>query len=306
MSRIGQRLVVRSSVSIACISLGEVSIRTAGGSFTVEDPTGELLARVEHYRYPRAGLPDTPSAERWASFLTDEGILVAVSDKPRDLFLDQVDFIRARRERAGDYVAPVARIHNGVPIEVRGEGALAAAVRSAITELGYSIEISRGVASEHPVVCCSDWDDREFFLTENADAVRSDRIFIPTVVEQRGVRIGPVVIPGESACFGCFHARNLANLIYPDEDQAHARDWGLRFQGDANRSAASVEIGAQVTATILAKVAAGLDDLALVGEVLFFDPLLLRFDVVPVLRLPRCAICGGRPLPSPAANGGVW
>jgi bacteriocin biosynthesis cyclodehydratase domain-containing protein len=217
-----------------------------------------------------------------------------------------VDFIRARRERAGDYVAPVARIHNGVPIEVRGEGALAAAVRSAITELGYSIEISRGVASEHPVVCCSDWDDREFFLTENADAVRSDRIFIPTVVEQRGVRIGPVVIPGESACFGCFHARNLANLIYPDEDQAHARDWGLRFQGDANRSAASVEIGAQVTATILAKVAAGLDDLALVGEVLFFDPLLLRFDVVPVLRLPRCAICGGRPLPSPAANGGVW
>jgi bacteriocin biosynthesis cyclodehydratase domain-containing protein len=306
MSRIGQKLVVHSSVSIACISPGEVSIRTAASSFTVEDPTGELLALLELYRHPQAGLPATPLAKRWASFLIDEGILVAVSHKPRDRFLDQVDFIRARREQAGDYVAPGTRIHDGAPIEVSGSGALAAAVRSAIRGLGYSSERSRGAAFEQPVICCSDWDDREFFLTENAGAIRSDRIFIPAAVEQRGIRIGPVVIPGESACFGCFHARNLANLRYPDEEKAHARDWGARFQGDASRPAVSVEIGARVTASILAKVAAGLDDLALVGEVLFFDPLLLTFDVAPVLRLPRCAICGGSPRPSVPANGGTW
>jgi hypothetical protein len=50
MSRIGQRLVVRSSVSIACISLGEVSIRTAGGSFTVEDPTGDWIRWISFGR----------------------------------------------------------------------------------------------------------------------------------------------------------------------------------------------------------------------------------------------------------------
>ena len=307
MNPIGQRLVLHSAVSIACVSPGEVSIRTPAGSFAVEDPRGELLAVIEHYRQPQAGSPDTVSARRWTSFLIDEGILVSASDQPRDPFLQLVDFIRMRRERAGDYVASGARVQDGVRVEVRGDGAVAAAVRSAVTRLGCSTEISSAAGFDDPVICCSDWDDRELFLRENTDAVRSGRIFIPVAVEQQGGRVGPVAIPGESACFGCFHARHLANLRYREEDCTHARAWGARFRGgDLSPPAASVAICAHLTATIVAKLAAGLDDLALVGEVLFFDPLLLKFDVTPVLRLPRCIVCGGAARPPVAANGGAW
>ena len=54
----------------------------------------------------------------------------------------------------------------------------------------------------------------------NEFCVRHRRPFLPVVLQDLIGYIGPIVVPGETACFECLRARQNSNLINPETQRA--------------------------------------------------------------------------------------
>jgi len=137
---------------------------------------------------------------------------------------------------------------------------------------------------------------------EEADelAFRHQRPWLPVVMDHPHVRVGPMVVPGQGACFGCFTARCDQHDSQPDITAAlHAgfdREPGLGPRGYLDHHAR--------LAAALAQMALGdlSDDwlAAAAGQVLTFNVYRSTVRRHPVIARSGCPRCGG---PAASANG---
>lgn len=105
--------------------------------------------------------------------------------------------------------------------------------------------------------------------------------------------VGPTVVPGESACYRCFHRRLLAN----GEDVAGtlAYERAVESSGPAAHdlpTAFSRIVAGYVSTEVVRHVASGLGNL--VGRLAYHDFLSMSLETNDVLKLPRCETCGRR------------
>lgn len=143
------------------------------------------------------------------------------------------------------------------------------------------------------IVATSDFGGLALMRDWNSFCVDSGITFYPVVMQDLVGYAGPLVVPGETACFECFWARQGSNL----EGSAALRESdSAAFQGQI------VDPYLQPMATILANVAAfellRHYSQAVPGHrcqsVLEIDLVGSAMDSRRLMRVPRCPVCGAQ------------
>lgn len=124
----------------------------------------------------------------------------------------------------------------------------------------------------------------------NAQAIAKKQPWLQILpYDGRFSAIGPLFIPGETACYACFQLRRASNVKYPSEylklDEAEA----------AFEQCMPIDMMAAGLAVMYALRWIGAQDPALAGTFISLAPLNDRgFSTHNVLRVPRCTECSGR------------
>ena len=116
----------------------------------------------------------------------------------------------------------------------------------------------------------------EGLLQANAAAVAAGHAYLPVWVEGPWARVGPLVVPHESACLHCH-----------DRQRALAGAWF----GDADDVGVAAPLAAHLAAAEVLKLVAGHPPSDAVGRALGLDTSTWRSSAVRVLKLPRCPVC---------------
>lgn len=177
-------------------------------------------------------------------------------------------------------------------------------------ELGAPIAHGGGVHAVDPgrfgcLAATAELGGMQLLRPWNELCVLHRRLFLPVLLEDLIGHVGPLVVPGETACFECFRLRRSTHEADPRARRA------IEAAGAGGRSAAG---SLPAMASVLGDVAA-VELLKLLG---LHPPLggpgtavevnLLASDMTArrVLRMPRCPVCS--PLserPAPAAASGA-
>jgi bacteriocin biosynthesis cyclodehydratase domain-containing protein len=147
------------------------------------------------------------------------------------------------------------------------------------------------------VVSC-DWDDHGTALAVNRNSLALGTPTLYVALTEKGARVGPFVLPGETPCFECFHHRCRAAVSFIEEFD---RQVGVITK--QNNASDVVPVGPPfskmyagvVTSLVsaeLLKYLGKLTSLSLLGRVMEFDLLRFQPETGRVLRLPRCRACG--------------
>jgi bacteriocin biosynthesis cyclodehydratase domain-containing protein len=155
--------------------------------------------------------------------------------------------------------------------------------------LPESYETTADPASIDCLITTSDFGSAPALAEWNKFCIENNRCYLPVFIKNLIGYIGPLVIPGETACFQCLYARQNANLENPDShlvvdsavfDSQHV----LAFHPSI--------------ATIVAEVAMfelmkfysrAMDSYA--GSLIEVNLLALRLRARRVLKIPRCHVC---------------
>lgn len=140
------------------------------------------------------------------------------------------------------------------------------------------------------LVATSDFGGLGLMRPWNEFCVRAQRHFLPVVLQDLVGYVGPLVVPGETACFECLRARQNSNVADPDvarlpEERAFVEQATVGF----HPSMASI-LG-DLAALELARFYGQFAPPRIVGSLLEVSMLAPSIDVRKVLKVPRCRIC---------------
>lgn len=183
-----------------------------------------------------------------------------------------------------------ARIH------LSGQGALADAILRILREAGVG-EVSALVPLEEAthVVLAADTPDPRAFLDMNDRCLALKKTWTGAFLDGVTARVGPTVLPGQSACWRCYDLR--AKGAHPNLERL------LLYEAAAKPPLAPLALpsfapfaGALAAQAVLVAVAgAGVPPLA--GHVAFVEMLEMRAQRHRVLRIPRCPACSPSDIP---------
>jgi molybdopterin-synthase adenylyltransferase len=114
--------------------------------------------------------------------------------------------------------------------------------------------------------------------------------FLPVAIQDLVAYVGPLVVPGQTACFECLLRRRYSNL-----EDAVARERIELRPGAGSHVAlhpAIVAVAAGAAALEVAKFFLPLHGARQAGHLLTFNLLASDFGRRRVLKVPRCAVCG--------------
>jgi bacteriocin biosynthesis cyclodehydratase domain-containing protein len=176
-------------------------------------------------------------------------------------------------------------------VSVVGVGVIADAARCVMAKTGQLAKQADAFISLS--IVCADFDDFSLFGAENEKMV--ERNMPVLFVWKSGARIllGPLVRPHQSACFHCYFERRASNTLFIDEFEA------LVGQRDIDAPPLDDSMGligglvefllARHVKLIMDKVA----NLVMPGNVYTYHLVSGTTQTHPVVKLPRCAVCGG-------------
>lgn len=166
-----------------------------------------------------------------------------------------------------------------------GEGQLANALQDEIGGLGLVCKrIDTPDNNFHLVVACADLNDRERLRFQNKQAVDADVPFLPVWMQRHIICVGPIIIPGATACVECLHHREEMNRTgsLNAQEIPHA-EMASSFASRYAAMLATVEIARFLAGAIYdLHIATFTRHSLLNGK---------RAQSV-ILKLPRCPVCG--------------
>jgi bacteriocin biosynthesis cyclodehydratase domain-containing protein len=139
------------------------------------------------------------------------------------------------------------------------------------------------------VIATSDFGGRHLMREWNEFCVVHRRHFLPVVLDRMIGFVGPLVIPGETACYECLRARERGAMDEPQVQRAteSAAFWRQRMNG-FHPSMASVL--AEIAALEVTKLYGGVMPWR-VGRLIEVNLLTVEMKSRKVLKLPRCPVC---------------
>lgn len=192
----------------------------------------------------------------------------------------------ALRERLLEFGAWEIELVDDVPLRNHELAERAAGLPASTPAAEASVKIG-GVSL---VVACAEFGGQALLQPWNALAVEHGVAFFPVVVEDLVAYLGPLVIPGETACLACLTSRQNSNLL----GAAQERRAMELFAGAGQRFAAShpaiQAIAANVAAFELLRFASGMFPRR-IGKLIEFNLVGSAMISQRVLRAPRCPTC---------------
>jgi molybdopterin-synthase adenylyltransferase len=140
------------------------------------------------------------------------------------------------------------------------------------------------------LVATSDFGGQQEMRPWNKFCVEHDRHFLPVVLQNVIGYVGPLVIPGETACFECLRARQNAHLEDPQTRRA-AEDVAFEGQVVTGFHPAMASVLGDLAAIELTKFYSGVLPLRNVGTLIEVNLLATQLTARKVLKIPRCAVC---------------
>lgn len=150
------------------------------------------------------------------------------------------------------------------------------------------------------LVATSDFGGAELLREWNDYCVLHGLTFLPVVLQDLMGYVGPLVVPGESACFECLRLRQNAHLRDPGAQRA-AEAAAFAGQRVSGFHPAMASVLGNVAAFELSKFFTLGPSLSKVGHLIEVNLLAGEMTTRKVLRVPRCPVCSNlQPNPEPA------
>lgn len=291
------RLRLHPALQLLQIDLTSVQLRGLNQDVTIRDPDGLLVRILQRLDGDRTlaeaaepadatGSAQAEHALAQCTRLVRAGHLVHADDGPfGDRLHDQLDFLRR--------VSPIRvsatgekRYHS---LGVVGDGPLADAVRALLN----CDSVVRGETCDISIVCEGN-DGAEALAALNNTNCAAGTTTLFCSIDGAIIRLGPLSVPGQTACRQCFTMRARMNARYMAEFDAN--NGRIAETALGSPSAAAVSILAGLIAVEVAKLQAGLTELTLMGDVIELNYLTSEFERSHILRVPSCPTCrwGGR------------
>jgi len=219
-------------------------------------------------------------------FLDKHGAL-SHAESENDWFMSHLAYVEAAAAQESRQVSR--------RVSLRGSGWLRDLAADALGPIIPSTDGELSGAPDTLAVAVSDWNDLEFFRRENERAVAAGQPI--TFIGRTGSEIitDQFVLPGATACFECYHRRLEFNVNFPAEFAAYARSASER-EGSGERAESALARG-MAEFLIRRHVLAATKRLSTLLEpatILAFDCMQLSVRRTPVLKVPRCRVCGRR------------
>lgn len=176
----------------------------------------------------------------------------------------------------------------GRHVAVEGEGLLANALRETLDGLGLSTDGQAGEAMPDLTAFCQDHEDSAALRRINADLIEAGVPLLPVRVHRHVITLGPVIVPGATACAECVHHRT---------HMAAGREGaGMLCEGPVSVSGFAARLAALMAAEEISRFVFGAAYDLHVASVTRHSVLTGKRTVSVALKVPRCPVCG-------AANG---
>ena len=146
---------------------------------------------------------------------------------------------------------------------------------------------------EEPFDCLivtSDFGGLELMRVWNRFCLRARRHFLPVVLQDLIGYIGPMVIPGETACFECFRSRRNSQMENPEIGRV-VESAAFEGQAVAGFHPAMASILGDIAALELGRHYGGWTTARLAGAVIEVNLLDIQMEVRRLLKIPRCHAC---------------
>lgn len=139
------------------------------------------------------------------------------------------------------------------------------------------------------IVATSDFGPTQELRDWNEFCVEEGRPFLPAVLADGVGFVGPLVVPGETACYECLRARENSNMADPAEQRLVER-FATRTQSVAAFHPSMPAVIGHMAALELVKFFTGIS-VAAAGRILEIDLLEPSLARRKVLKIPRCQVC---------------
>lgn len=222
------------------------------------------------------------------TLLMDRNALVANRGQSTDWLENMLEYVLAASNRHAGPSAFVEKARQ-TTFSIRGEGWLAGIVSEACALAGLHVDEQPGPEG-HCVIAVADRIAHDAFSAINRRACESRTPIVFVWREVSRIVCGPLVLPGESACFECYRTRVRANIRFGAEFDAFA---ALPVSHRDHIGSALAEGAARsFIARQLLAIAAQAYDLIEPNALYSYDALMLKLDRQALPRVPRCRVCG--------------
>jgi len=140
------------------------------------------------------------------------------------------------------------------------------------------------------LVATSDFGGLQLMRQWNEYCLMHNRHFLPVVLQDLIGYVGPLVVPGETACFECLRARQNSHLENPDLARA-AESAAFEGQVVAGFHPSMASILGNIAALELSRFYGGWMSPRIIGSLIEVNLLDLQVNVRKVLKVPRCRVC---------------
>lgn len=285
-------------------------IEGVSGKIIVESPDGERLSLnsamlplktlFQNLKQKKAPFQDLD--ELMADPRINDAMLKLVKDLAAKGILvnpDQDEFFSCDLHAMYEYVSDnaVRGEYHGYKrnriAQVVGEGVIYNAARSLINKLGWAADENSDLdnTADAIKIVCADFENFTFFCEENGKSVKDEQITLYLWKSGARILLGPIVYPGETACFNCYRGRLESNVQFVDE----FRDI-IQYQGDSNTLSDNNDLITGISNSMLFRnlffIFDKVPNLALPNTVYSMHLITGESKTQPVLKLPRCSVCG--------------
>lgn len=290
--------VLHPLVHVVCVDETRTQIRLPDGeAITLTTDGFPLPEFLDALRSGTLSLAQHPLRATFDSYDAHRSLLLKwlhdrhalVEDGRRHGLVDTLDALLDYVSDRSMRTAPLQR--EVAFVSVVGTGVVADAARRVMGKTGQLADENPDVPASLSIVC-ADFDNFSLFHAENEKAVERNLPVLFAWKSGARILLGPLVRPHQSACFHCYAERRISNtqfidefeaLVGQNEDEAPALDDSLGLIGGL------VEfLLARHVKLIMCKVV----NLVLPGNIYAYHLVSGTTKTHPVVKLPRCAVCG--------------
>jgi len=282
-------LVMDRAVDVILID-GAIRFETPTGGFTIKDPlniASKLADICKHGAHSDNILSNFPINDERKAILE----LIELLKSRRVLQLDKPDRAKTDIDPTAHWLRYYAgsRTPKLPSFQCVGGGLLAKHLTQKLNDLGlspYDEADTHNDTTRSCLIAAFDYYAVNELRELNAQAIKSQRPFMPVWTERHRLRWGPMVIPHATACFEC---------LYHREEAASRRGQPkATMKAGHNHSVSPLVAGMASSLASLEVMRWALEahmetDVGMAWD---FDILTMNMNGSRVLRLPRCHVCG--------------
>jgi molybdopterin-synthase adenylyltransferase len=168
-------------------------------------------------------------------------------------------------------------------------------------------DVAAAIGGADFVLCCVDAGQASLAYKLNRVCLASGTAWIACDCSAAEITVGPLVVPGQTACYLCYKMRLVAGSETPEDEFAFQSFLDRRKQDDsAHRQnlVFSAGLGSHLVALEAFKQLSGVLPPVTRGRIFVFDTLQLTATPHVVLRKPWCPACSVAAAGDPVAHGG--